>query len=146
MDKVQFLKQLSKKELKDLAFNMGLTYRTNGFRTGFSVKLIHSNDGEGYVSASSWDHDYSSSKDYDDDYIQFNDHEVMIGRGEDVLIDSLKKRFPQYKGVHAQYIIEKIKAKEKSLAEQTSKETAQIDAMKKEVELWASDSDEMTTN
>ncbi len=138
MDNVKFLKKLTKDQLEDLACELGLPYRTNGFRCGFSVKILKN---IGMVQGESWDHDYSSSADYDDEYITFNDHEVLRGPGDSSIIVETLKHMPGYKQAHAEYLINKAYQKRVELNEKTAKERQQVEALEQEAQQWLAEDD-----
>ena len=66
-----YIDSLSKKDEKILLEKFGYNPYSNDFRKGHETYYK-----DGYKVYHTWDHDYSSSKDYDDDFIYVNDYEV----------------------------------------------------------------------
>ena len=66
-----FIDLLSDADEKTLRKKLGYSPYGNGFRRGDEIYYS-----EGYKVYHSWDHDYMSSKDYDDTYLFISDYDV----------------------------------------------------------------------
>lgn len=70
--KLQYLNQLSEKELKSIGSKLGFQFYTQSYRKGFGISVK-----DDYVEFSSWDENYSSSKDYDYNTLRINDFQII---------------------------------------------------------------------
>ena len=73
----EFIDRLTKEEMGDLLNKFGFQPYGNGFRKGTQISTR-----EGYKSYHTWNHDYYSSKDYDDEYIYISDFDVKYWWGD----------------------------------------------------------------
>lgn len=87
----KFIDLLSESEEKKLTRKLGYTPYGNGFRQG--QETYHS---EGYKIYHTWDHDYMSSKDYDDEYLFISDYDVRCSHRQEglkILFSFMYNRF-----------------------------------------------------
>ena len=70
--KLKYLNKLSEDELIQVASELDFQFSADGFRKGSSMDIE-----EDCVTFSSWDEDYSSSKDYEYNSMTINDFEVF---------------------------------------------------------------------
>lgn len=120
MDKTKYLKLLQKEgKLSDLLQTLSLpSHDSSGFRYGCKLTMS-----ETCLTIQHWNHDYSSSEDYDDAEYKLNDYTFISGIYDpeqaklQKLFDFMSSHFPTYKQDAKLY-----------LEELRQKETAKIDA------------------
>lgn len=71
---VEFLSKYSEEQILNIISSAGFRLYS-GFRKGTSLYTQQDENGVNYV-VHTYDHDYSYSKDYDDEYITINDYEI----------------------------------------------------------------------
>ena len=79
-----FIDLLSEPEEKILTRKLGYSPYGDGFRRG--EEIYHT---EGYKIYHSWNHDYMSSKDYDDTYLCISDYDVKCSYNRQERLNSL---------------------------------------------------------
>lgn len=98
-----YIDQLSAEEEKALLASLHYNPRSNGFRTGHQTYYQN-----GYKVYHTWDHDYSSSKDYDDEFIFVSDFDVRSDLGRNAKYVSILFSF-MYNKFHSQWAEDAIK-------------------------------------
>ena len=88
---VEFLSKYSQEQILNIVASAGFRLYS-GFRKGTSFYTQSDEDGVSYV-VHTYDHDYSYSKDYDDEYITINDYEIKSYYSESVLTNQKYWRF-----------------------------------------------------
>lgn len=87
-----FIDRLTKEEMDNLLDQLSFKPYCDGFRKG-----THSYSEDGYKVYHTWDHDYSSSKDYDDEYMCISDFDVKrwgnCGQLDKILYSFMLKKF-----------------------------------------------------
>lgn len=79
-----YIDQLTKEEENILTRKLGYSPYGDGFRRG--EEIYHS---EGYKIYHSWNHDYMSSKDYDDTYLCISDYDVKCSYNRQERLNTL---------------------------------------------------------